>query len=617
MKNIILSLVITAITLGFVSCSDEDYTSKYLDPSKVTSVTIPGLMNGTFKRILDPYSMYGYVRYFATEPLLIGKLGQTFGYTYSSSMYAAGTDWGISGLFNNTYTSATQYIKLLDMYNNEISDADRKDMEAFKLAAEVHLFDFVLSQVDMYGDMPWTDAMRLPIEKDMAVASPAYDKAEDIYSMMLDQLKVCAERFTSSDLVQYVSFSSQDFVCNGSFDAWARYANSVRLRYALHISEYGPLTDKGKQIIAEILGNPSKYPVVEDNSQNIFLRNDKSGDLNFRPGGFDWTSCRQMSGSILDRMLSKGNFRSEGTGENRKWIEGTGTFTEGVDDPRAVLLCSMRGMAENKNGKVANYGGVQDFTYVNVLLGGVVTGDANSAFDPGKPVTLVLVGTDPGSTFRSVNIYDDAGVSEIVDGGFFRNNYNFEHVQITAAEVYFIKAEAYHKGLGVAKDEAKAEEYFKEAVKQSIKLYYHWNEVSDVGKTSAIPTPSDAAIEAFAAARWETSVNPAYPYSTADPKSDAILTQKWLNFGYLNSRECWAQLRRTGLPKLVYPASGSPSIPWCPDRLKYPMSEMNYNASYPGIDKDNYIGQLLFWANPKGMRHSTLNGDTWTDNWGD
>jgi hypothetical protein len=582
MKKIIFFIATVSIILLNNGCTDEDYSDKFLDPTKVTSVSVPNLMTGVFLRAND-YIHYGYYRYFAFEPIFIGKFAQTFGYGFSSSMYIPGWESYAESQFGSFYNCLSDYVKLVNEYE-ALSDAEKPSFEAFKLAAMVQVYDWLLACVDMFGDMPFSEACTLPLTMDITTSQAAYDKAEDIYSKVMDELKAAATRFGSTDLVKLGKFPNHDLINRGDFDKWTRYANSLRLRAAIRIAQHGSLTAKGVETIAEILGNPAQYPLVETNDHNIFPWNAKAGGWNLRGGGgFDWTSCRLAAGPIVDRMLSNGNYY-----EGAPATAPAGKYVDGTDDPRILLLYTLRS-GEEKDGP-------QDFKYEQVLAGET------------KP--LYFYGANPGG--NDVSAYAASPFSEIVNQGFFRNNYEFEHVLMTASEILFCKAEAYHRGWGVAKNEAEAERYFKEAVKQSILLYYHWKEISDQPNTKDIPTPDIADIEAFAAARWESSVNPALPYDAADPKLDAILTQKWLHWGIFFPRQCWSQLRRTGLPKLIYPNSGGDLLPWAPDRWRYPIGERSYNPNYPGEEVDTYYNKL-FWADPKGMRHSVKNGDTWTD----
>jgi hypothetical protein len=580
MKKIVFLLVIVSVMLGTNGCTDEDYNDKFLDPTKVTSVSIPNLMTGVFMRS-NNYVTYGYYRYFAFEPIFIGKYAQTFGYGQSSSMYVPGWEGYAEGQFGSFYDCMSDYVKLVSEYET-LDDAEKVSFEAFKLAAQILLYDWLLACVDMFGDMPFSEACQLPLNMDINSSQAQYDKAEDIYSTVMDELKETALRFNSDDIVKLSSFNSNDVINRGDFKKWARYANSLRLRAAIRIAQNGSLTDKGKTTIAEIIGDPTKYPVVETNDQNIFPWNAKSGDWNLRGGGgFDWTSCRLASGPLIDRMLSSGSY-SEGASST------AGKYIAGTDDPRILLLYTLRsGLDED---------GPQKYRYEHVLAGETKPLYFRGAYSYGNDVSA----------------YTASPFSEIVENGFFRNNYEFEHVLITASEILFCKAEAYHRGWGVTKNEAEAEKYFKEAVKQSILLYYHWNEISDQPNSKDIPTPSITDIETFADARWTSSVNPDIPYSVDDPKLDAILTQKWVHWGIFFPRQCWSQIRRTGLPKLIYPNSGSELLPWAPDRWRYPVGERSYNQKYPGEDVDTYYNKL-FWADPKGMRHSVKNGNAWTD----
>ena len=62
------SLYIAALTIAFASagCSEEDFDSKYQDPSKVTTVSISNLMVGVFQKAKD-YDTHTYNRLTGTS----------------------------------------------------------------------------------------------------------------------------------------------------------------------------------------------------------------------------------------------------------------------------------------------------------------------------------------------------------------------------------------------------------------------------------------------------------------------------------------------------------------------------------------------------------------------
>ena len=180
------------------------------------------------------------------------------------------------------------------------------------------------------------------------------------------------------------------------------------------------------------------------------------------------------------------------------------------------------------------------------------------------------------------------GFSQITQRGFFWENDKFDMLIMASPEIHFLKAEAYAMGYGVAQDMAKAEEEFKMAVSQSIALYYYYDSIGSGENCRRYDAPTDEEIADFADAKWSDT---AYT-----DKLDAIITQKWLHFGFLVSREAWSDIRRTGYPSgLVFPEV-SGTIPNVPNRWRYPSTEVNYNPYYKDIAAKDTYTEKLFWA---------------------
>ena len=66
------------------------------------------------------------------------------------------------------------------------------------------------------------------------------------------------------------------------------------------------LAGGSRTAIKEILENPSAYPLIEEQENNILIVNQKSGQLNFTAGhGLgDWVTNRLASGAIITAMLA-------------------------------------------------------------------------------------------------------------------------------------------------------------------------------------------------------------------------------------------------------------------------------------------------------------------------
>ena len=556
MKKLSISLALgVLLTLG--ACSEYDFDSKYEDPSKVTTVSISNLMVGVFQRVKD-YDLYEYNRFFGFDSQFVGKYAQTFGYTYSSSMYTPGYTPFIDSQWDNLYSALTQLRKLESLYNEESTGQQEQD-EAFLLAARLQVYDFFAATVDVFGDMPFSKACTLPLTNDVQQSYAPYDKAEDIYRTILSELKEMAPRFRTIPVPR--NFSTQDFINWGDMDKWERYTNSLRLRLAMRVASQGELAEEGRAIIKEILENPTEYPLIEEQANNVFITNQKSGQLNFTAGSGlgDWVTNRLASGPVIDRMLSHGNYNMESSDPL------TGTYVEGTDDPRILLYYNPVKIVNRNTGQTDEH----RYLGTDVSVSDELTEYYNSQAEDELITT-------------------NKGFSQITQNGFFWQNDKFDMLIMASPEIHFIKAEAYAMGYGVAQDMTRAEEEFKTAVSQSIRLWYYYDSIGTGENTRRYEAPTDEAIAAFADARWKNS-----DYTD---KLDAIITQKWVHFAFLVSREAWSDLRRTGYPSgLVFPEVAG-TIPNVPNRWRYPTTEVNYNPYYKDVQAEDTYYTKLFWA---------------------
>jgi len=175
-----------------------------------------------------------------------------------------------------------------------------------------------------------------------------------------------------------------------------------------------------------------------------------------------------------------------------------------------------------------------------------------------------------------------------IDSATFTMNYNVPGTLFTAAEVSFLKAEAYERwNLGTAQTA------YETGIKQSIAFYYSLNQ-SAIFRTPfskpSLPTPDDATINAFIAGSG-------IAYSgTPDQKIQKIWTQKWLNFFVLQAGQAWTEVRRTGYPALTFATDGSGVTSLPPKRLMYPDTEKSYNTeNYNAVSSKDTPDKKIFW----------------------
>lgn len=113
---------------------------------------------------------------------------------------------------------------------------------------------------DLFGDIPYFEGGRGKYD----ILKPVYDDQEVIYDDMVNRLQDAISVLKSaSDTEIYPS--AEDPLFAGDRDKWISFANSLRLRLAMHARFADPV--KYNKVINECLGEA----LIEDNSQNAEL----------------------------------------------------------------------------------------------------------------------------------------------------------------------------------------------------------------------------------------------------------------------------------------------------------------------------------------------------------
>ena len=167
-------------------------------------------------------------------------------------------DWGDqSSHWNRLYLSIRDAKALEDiaLANENVS------YEAVSLILQSWMFQIL---TDMWGDVPFTEAS-LAGDPENPIFGPAYDFQGDLYDALLADLDR-ANNLLSSDNLPSIK---GDILYNGDLAKWRKFANSLRLRVALRLSEVA--SDKASSEIKKIYDDPAKYPVMESNDDNAAL----------------------------------------------------------------------------------------------------------------------------------------------------------------------------------------------------------------------------------------------------------------------------------------------------------------------------------------------------------
>ena len=523
-------IMMMAATLMFSQCSDEAFNDKYADPSKVAAASVDKMMTGVFMSGLD-FVKNSYWRFFGYDSQNIGAVCQTWGRVLDAKLYEGGYAAATDEAWTKCQKTLVQFKTLEQMYN-ALDDAKKEVYKPYYYGAKVFTYQIMLQTLDAFGDIPFFEVGQL--SSTGKIIYPKRDDAQTLYELIIDELGTIGGEFASGKLK---ITSSSDFINDGDMDKWTKYANSIRLRAAIRVSSQGALKAKGETVIKEILGAAGK-PVVSGADDMIKLIRRGEGEFNWDRfdginDGLDngtWRNLRAASKAMIDRLQG---------------------------DPRLELIYD------------PVYGGPKQGQRI-----GVNTADKMSDTED----LMSGKGIDG-------NICQYSSLNETT----FVQNKNTEGFIVTPSEVAFYRAEAIVRTL-VAGD-AKAE--FVRGIKESVKVYAKMNAQSTAPDATLAKSPkvdmtawTDAAIEAFASAKWDGSSN----------KLQAIAEQLWLHFSIINSIQSWNTIRRTGYPELHYPTTTSIICPNVPQRYIVPAAEWSIN---PNIDREEYPAayyQKLFWA---------------------
>lgn len=121
-----------------------------------------------------------------------------------------------------------------------------------------------LQLTQTFGDIPYSEALKA--EED--IVSPKYDKQEDIYLSILNELK------SANGMIDVNTASLQgDIVFGGNIQQWKRAINSLSLRVLISLSvKENDTRLEIKKRFAEIVNNPADYPLFTGNADNAQLK---------------------------------------------------------------------------------------------------------------------------------------------------------------------------------------------------------------------------------------------------------------------------------------------------------------------------------------------------------
>ncbi len=241
MKRINYIISFFVLIFLMISCTDE-FLELNTDPNSPVEVPLANHLAG---------AMIDFDR--GNMQISTGQI--TISTRYVAQRWGSAYNPDVSNTFGNwTSTNWGSYYAALADLNHIIAKAT--ETEAYNMLAAALTYRAEITQIytDRYGEMPYTEAAKAA----EGILRPAYDDQQSIYAAIINDLKTAADYFSEghSDEIGTV----EPFY-NGDVGQWQKLCNSLRLRVAARISNVDQAG--AEAIIAEVLGNPTKYPVMD------------------------------------------------------------------------------------------------------------------------------------------------------------------------------------------------------------------------------------------------------------------------------------------------------------------------------------------------------------------
>ena len=445
-------------------------------------------------------------------------------YAASDYGYGGGANW--SGFYQNL-------ANMNEMLNQIAASGDSAEYTNIKAMVKVLRAYQATELSNFYGDIPYSKAGKA-ISGDVSDLTVPYDKQQDIYVSCLSDLTWAVNNFTTSDPNQF-SFGANEFLLHNDISQWIKFANSLRLRLAVTIY------DKDNTDAAPIIVDAIAKPLLTDPVVDVVgLSSANIPGLSFDVGGggraaFFRQESRARMGTTLWNLFSNNN----------------NTDGSGIFDPRCKIYFE-------------------------------VNGDSLWVPYPQNPITAISDGGDPYNTNRdndwsadkTGNLYSDYNYYWGRDGNSPASNSiaTVPEIFISPAEVHFLKAEVYARGIGgIAVNMATAQTEYEAGVTSSVTF---WSTMAIqcpiwvVNKPAAVPSEGDIST---------LLANPKVAFNSANAVQ-LIYAQEWIDL-FRQPWVAWTLMRRTGglTPMDTSNPAGYTANYGSLQRYQYPSDEQLYN----------------------------------------
>ncbi len=428
---------------------------------------------------------------------------------------------GLEDVWGNYYRALANARELESRFENYTGDpealvnvhAQLKIIMAYK----------TLHITDLFGDIPYFEAGKS--YQDVSNLRPIFDDQESIYKSCIADLESAVEVLSAPTLPTtpagepYASFESFDTFFKNDFGKWIKFANGLQLRHLVRMVEVDP--EYAKPRIGKLITEGASF--IGKNEDIVMSPREQSWDN----WGLNWSFREhnkiRMGSNLWNYMRSGGQ----------------------VIDPRANIFFETNNEEEWK-------------PYPQVPNNNTPQSGGEPYFQDKRDASYTNKGS--GNIYSNLNYY------------LVRDNWDIPEIIMTYAEVRFLLAEVYLRGLGIAPEPSIADIRYQEGMFESMLFWQNimQNSLIWINNVQVLTTGE----------LFQAIDHPKYNFQAAasdEDRLDLIYAQRWID-AFRQPWEAFALVRRVNNR---LPREGGPNELF---RFKYPPSEKNNNA-------DNWMQQ--------------------------
>lgn len=538
--SLMMAFAFMTTGVAMTSCSDDTLSNINTDKTKVSNLDPNAQLTTALLQTYGDFSLMDTYRNYIT------------GFT----QHLAG-GWNVTNYAGSNFAEDDISRRIWDRYY-EISiknlvDAIHQSEDKPNLNAALRIHRVYLTAVlaDIYGDVPASEAGLGYIA---GISTPKYDTVEELYNWFFEELTACEALLgTGTD-----NISGDVTSMGGDVAQWKKYANALRMRYAMRISDVNPqkAQDEFEKAVAAGAISSAADDVYIKYADSPYTYYDGANDYDFRTNalseilyGQDATSPTFVSSTLFYQMQRTADprlYRICRHYYNIKRSQVKPDKEENIDLTDEVLAYFERTQTGEEP---CNPGAAWYSDWMNV--------PATSELPTLQKKADMDANTYDNSDFRARAMRPQLNIDFEMP--------NTPGDLMSYAEVEFLLAEAKTKGWNVSGD---AESHYEAGVRASMQLlnnhYLTSNKISD------------DEINAFIAH------NP-----LGDNPKETINTQAWI-LHMMNPSEAWANMRRSDYPAILDRTrlgiftngfTYTDADMTMPNRLRYPELEAQYNSA--------------------------------------